>query len=353
MFVMLVGVISVFSLIALGRFEMLEGSKADRAMSIRSQAPAGEMLARGYLRPVQMDIVTNQYLPMWVTPSGTCPWGPSSMTITATAPAWPLGSSPIMPFDGGTPTYPYAIDPLGVAANSTSYATPGTPAPSTPNPLVPTLGNFPAFYLNSTPPGAGVPMTRMTLRSAPYANSVTPAEYYQMSVTQADAIFRSQDDLVLNPLSGDYPASQEFALTPLPAPQILTRRQSNGDYSWLATVAPIPGDTRACLMSIVVFYKRNFILPSGVPPQNTAPPERMVNCLPATGNSGIGGGDIILSCPSTFSPDYIKVRPNQWILLSQTPTAPGFWRWYRVTATSDPANNGTICPNRASNARWT
>ncbi len=34
MFVMLVGVISVFSLIALGRFEMLEGSKADRAMSL-------------------------------------------------------------------------------------------------------------------------------------------------------------------------------------------------------------------------------------------------------------------------------------------------------------------------------
>ncbi len=38
MFVMLVGVISVFSLVALGRFEMLEGSKADRAMTVARSA---------------------------------------------------------------------------------------------------------------------------------------------------------------------------------------------------------------------------------------------------------------------------------------------------------------------------
>ncbi len=34
MFVLLVGVFSAFSLITLGRFEMLEGAKADRAMSL-------------------------------------------------------------------------------------------------------------------------------------------------------------------------------------------------------------------------------------------------------------------------------------------------------------------------------
>ena len=38
MFILLVGVLSVFSLITLGQHEMLEGSKADRAMSLARSA---------------------------------------------------------------------------------------------------------------------------------------------------------------------------------------------------------------------------------------------------------------------------------------------------------------------------
>ena len=72
----------------------------------------------------------------------------------------------------------------------------------------------------------------------------------------------------------------------------------------------------------------------------------MVNVAPATNSlgasTGLGGGDVFLSCPATLTSDYIKVRPNQWILLSQTPNGmPGSWRWYRVAATSDPISNGT------------
>ena len=55
----------------------------------------------------------------------------------------------------------------------------------------------------------------------------------------------------------------------------------------------------------------------------------------------------ILSCPATLTADYIKVRPNQWILLSQTPAAPGWWRWYRVASTSDPISGTDLSGNPA------
>jgi hypothetical protein len=42
------------------------------------------------------------------------------------------------------------------------------------------------------------------------------------------------------------------------------------------------------------------------------------------------------------------VKHNQWIMLSQTPAAPGWWRWYRVAATSDPVR-GT---DSSGNSAW-
>ena len=75
MFVMLVGVISVFALITLGRFEMLEGTKSDQAMSLGRRGQH-LMLARGFLRPLQFDANMNQYIPMWLTNTGAL-WGPA------------------------------------------------------------------------------------------------------------------------------------------------------------------------------------------------------------------------------------------------------------------------------------
>lgn len=87
----------------------------------------------------------------------------------------------------------------------------------------------------------------------------------------------------------------------------------------------------------------------------------MVSLTPAPGSTGLGGGDVILSCPSTLTSDYIKVKPNQWILLSQTPLPVnpaypgGWWRWYRVAATSAPVSNGTnwVRPVTLAGPDWT
>ena len=173
---------------------------------------------------------------------------------------------------------------------------------------------------------------------SPYS-SATPV----MNLPMADSIFRSQDDVELAPPSGNFPPVQRYALSPT---NVATRRQSTGDYSWLATITPNQGDSKSAMVSVVVFYKRNLNL--GGATAMAVPPERMVSLAAAAGSTGLGGGDVILSCPATdgsgntMSSDYLKVKPNQWILLSQTPAPPGFWRWYKVLATTDAVSNGTI-----------
>ncbi len=358
MFILLVGVLSVFSLITLGRYEMLEGSKADRAMSLARSAQQ-DMLTRGFLKPLSYDVTAiwvpasaspappsgaqYQIVPNWIVPTAAgsfiYPWGPA----TTPPSAWPPGSAPVMPFDGGAPVA-LALDPLGVAAN---LSTPGYSQ------------NFPAWFATTgaapvtTPTSPATPMVRMSLRAGPGSNYITYAGGTLPIMTPqiADMLFRAQDDLELFAPVGNFPPTQKYAYSSSAAKAV--RRQSTGDYSWLATIVPSSAsamgapasDTESVVVTVIVFYKRFLNLTTGS--TTTAPPERMVNLAPATNSlgasTGLGGGDVFLSCPVAFTSDYIKVRPNQWILLSQTPNVgqAGFWRWYRVAATSDPTSNGT------------
>jgi len=113
MFVTLVGIVSLFSLIALGRFEMLEGSKADRAMSLARQAQR-EIKIRGILRPMQLPTPTSS-----ATVSTWRTYDPSTGNTTPTTFGTAVG---------------FAIDPLSIGTNS------GNSAP---------INNFPPF-INST-----------------------------------------------------------------------------------------------------------------------------------------------------------------------------------------------------------
>ncbi len=190
-------------------------------------------------------------------------------------------------------------------------------------------------------------MYRLSLRAGPGSNFGTAAVPV-MTQQMADAVFRAQDDLELFTPVGNLPPTQRYAYYRATA----VRRQSTGDYSWLATIVPSSAspmsvattpvfDSKSVVVTVVVFYKRYLLLQGAT--GTSAPPERMVNLSPAAGSTGLGGGDVLLSCPAALTSDYIKVRPNQWILLSQTPNAgqAGLWRWYRVVATSDPTSNGT------------
>ena len=115
----------------------------------------------------------------------------------------------------------------------------------------------------------------------PCLSRVTPRSYHRQAYTagQAEIVFRSQDDLLLNAPTGDFPPTQVFSFTPSAGatPTASTRRQFQGDYSWLATVVPgyrsieivtnttaspttytvtPQGDNNAVIVSIVVFWKR-------------------------------------------------------------------------------------------------
>ncbi len=319
------------------------------------------MTIRGLLRPLQVDFLPssptyNQYLPMWLAYNASNAWPATATTAMPATGAWPTTSSPVMPFDsttGGQVNIAYALDPMGVAPNAASAA----------------IQYFPPYFQTAAPPTPTTfstltaaalapysPMTRVTLRYFPSSTftAIMPSQ-------QADSIFRSLDDLLLNPTTGDYPPTQDFSINTATATASPGRRQSTGDYSWLATIVPTGEDTRQCIVSIVVFYKRNVLLPSALS-ATLPPPERMVNMAASTGNVGLGGGDVVLSCASatatTVSSDYVKVKPNQWILLNQAAqpvgavspniTSPAWWRWYRVAATSDPVWSGGFWQRNAT-----
>ncbi len=219
-------------------------------------------------------------------------------------------------------------------------------------------------------------LSRITLQAFPQ-NSTTQV-YPQTGLIsytsgQADLVFRSADDLLLNAPNGDFPPTQFFSAS--------GRRQSQGDYSWLATVVrsngtyqgftptspPGPtvyspcGDANLVRVSIVVFYKRNPVI--AIDPTGAIPPsERMVfvNLAPiapdgTTGPAptGVAGGEVQLECTTQ---SYLNLKAGQWIMLSQqpvllnpgvTPTAiySNYWyRWYKVVATG-PVQSNTVAGN--------
>jgi hypothetical protein len=239
-------------------------------------------------------------------------------------------------------------------------------------------------------------LNRITLRAYPTATKNTVSNYTTYGLgytqTQAEMIFRSQDDLLLNAPEGDNPPTQLFSTVTSNGTTTNNRRQFQGDYSWLATVVPSyrsyqvvtsgspatytltpQGDTNAVIVSIVVFYKRIPII--YLPADTTPPSERMlqVNMAPyqpgttTTGlpPTGTAGGDVQLMLSATPSNNlstsaaqqaYFNVKAGQWILLSQMPTSqastyasggaqagnsvsnvsantPFWYRWYKVVGT--------------------
>jgi len=425
MFVALVGLAGLASLFWLGGVEMSEGAKIDRAMAV-ARAAQRTFKILGMHRPIQSytttsgGVTTTGLTQTWVALSapssgqfidGSTPGG----TISAsTNPAATAPLAPTMPFAGAPPYYycnntnatpawfgignytqGFAIDPIGVLANNAA----GTVVAGFP-PTDPTGSpiSLPPSGSSTTPC-----LSRVTLMSYPQAlpnphttpisipsSTTTPTVY---TAGQADLVFRSQDDLLLNPPNGDFPPTQIYSSA--------GRRQSQGDYSWLATVVPgfstfesnttntpptnTPiGDTNLVRVSIVVFYKR---IPTILPGDATTPPsERMVTVATAatstvataatpqpigpdgttvTGTvpAGVAGGDVQLS--TSLGQSYLNLKAGQWIMLSQAPqqTLPFYangsttasattkanttywYRWYKVVATGPIVGAGPYYRN--------
>jgi len=179
---------------------------------------------------------------------------------------------------------------------------------------------------------------------------------------QADAIFFIDDDLQYERPNGDSlipgqdrtsPAIQQYAGLP---PELSSpgpgRRQTKGEYSWLATVVPkvdvYSGATSdQYVLSVVMFHKRPSDLRLSIV-DNGLTAERTLHVYAPDGYTG---GEVALYWQATqnsanddIAKDRFKLRAGDWILLGGNlmyPLGGGNFRiipqfqWYRVGDTDD------------------
>lgn len=336
-FVMAVGLMGLAALIPVGRHDVLEGSKADRANAC-GRAAFRDVKVRKMLTPG-----------MWMngdatddTPSGTPPMNPQTwydLSIKTNSPSIVTGplENAAAPFSTSFASFnSICIDPLFVASAMNSGAGSLSYWRSFPY----ALDNDP-----TTPQAVGgntlnpPRMARATLRSWPATNT------YPLGYAAAERIFRCEDDV-------------QFALntdeTKRPNPVWSDNRlQPKGDYSWLITATPVSVSANgvpAYSVSTVVFYKRSLVLPdfTNAAQRSDGPPgERLVYADFLSGGIGVGGGDVRLRLPTSSSDDdpdtsdFPRLRPSSWIMLcawTNDASPRQVYQWYRITSVGQRAD---------------
>ncbi len=155
-----------------------------------------------------------------------------------------------------------------------------------------------------------------------------------MTAAQAEEIFVSKDALVLN-LPSDRAQSpvqvfgevRDDSVSPPVFKRLHTRRQFEGNISWLATVAPVisSSDRDLYTLSIVVFHNRSVT-------DTTA--EHVVDVRSFIAD-GLAGGDVTLQ---STSPDDLELQAGNWVMLMDfASTGVPYFRWYHVLATEESA----------------
>ena len=362
-FVLSIGLLGVAAVLPVARHQMIEAAKADRG-SACGQAALNDIKVRGALNLADWrgyNPHTNGWEQIGEVKS---PWPPESETHDRRR-GYTFGES-------------YAVDPLYVAENPK--------APSV------DYAHFCDFPYNPTLPGtrvvAGLPgrwtrMQRVTW-SRIFRDSSNAVVKTQNKLL-AWSIFKWHDDLLF-PVPSDE--------TQRPEQRLLYDSFSNplqsdfkGDYSWLATVTPLPEhidflqndrfsdpvivmpysypeNSPLYTVSVAVFYKRDMSAPNhyaaGQLMAGETPGERQVR-LEFLGG-GVGGGDVRLHVrgnpadPTTWSPtEHLAVKKNEWLLVSgyyrrscyyyndraipprsvQVTIPVGVHKWYRIVATSE------------------
>jgi hypothetical protein len=292
MFVLVIGLLGVAAMFPVGQSYVFKAAQYDRSAAL-GQAAFNEIQVRGLLRPK---------FEYWLRPDSSS--DPS------------VGANPFIP--GMLPGLvadavdlrgiAFAIDPLACGTNVEDGGAAN-------------LTNFPAF----PPTGAAGPrLTRATLFAR---RDIATGRIVALSRAVAEQLFMSHDELTIElPSDRDTPAIQPLNATG-------TKRQFQGDYSWLFTVVPALEMGREDLytVSVVVFHKR--ILPTD--PTDPQPPERMVQIVGDKLLGGWGGGDAQLTSPNSLLID--GIRTGQWCLLSAwlnndpTINMPIF-KWYRIVS---------------------
>ena len=128
----------------------------------------------------------------------------------------------------------------------------------------------------------------------------------------ADELFVGQDDLSLL-----------AAVNPDEDPQQLytsdnSKRQSDGQFSWMATAVFLPGDT--IRLSLVVFHQRSTLF------GDTSEPTLEIEFT----GGGLGGGAAMLR--GIPDPDDFELAAGQWIMVANEAATQYYFRWYRVAS---------------------
>jgi type II secretory pathway pseudopilin PulG len=283
-FIILIGLCGVAALLPIGRVEIAESIKADRAAAC-GRAALREIKARRMLDPTQQ-------------PSQTLP--PDTT------------KTPIVPISY---TMPFLIDPLGVNHNPALGAVAGMPRI--------TLWNWlPSVMANSNPV------------------VIDPAAARRLFVWQDDLSYATAKINPANPTGPrvDDPSARPQA--PLDSTGVYFNGvyPSEGGYSWMAMVMPAATESGGIWtyankmtysVSVVVFSQRDFLEQAYAPDTSTSPP-----MSPMLTASGLGGGDVTIS--GALVPN---IRQNQWLLVTGELPTGKCYAWYRVIAVRAPDPN--------------
>ncbi|REK08453.1 MAG: hypothetical protein DWQ37_20260 [Planctomycetota bacterium] len=284
--VLAIGLLGVGALIPAGRYEIAQSVRLEECATLGRNA-FRELKVRGYLSPGTTGTTPTSY---WVDGAGNDVWDPVSSSTQPFVLNGTLASDVSV-----------MIDPLGVYAPAGSYG---------------------AYF----PYGATA--------TDPHLTRIVPRSFGANDREVFDTIFRSSSDLIAEEnADSDLPPTQ-FYFKDTSAPPNPIRRGSNGDYSWIATIAletnGISALNREVVVSVAVFHKRDLSGPGA---------GEFTAQFDATGTFDIiSNGTAYLEdfTSNAATPQTVKgLRPGQWIMVGTLiGTTDNLCRWYRVLSAS-------------------
>ncbi len=337
MAILAIGLFGAAAMFPVGGYFMQKGEIADRGAAI-AQAAFADLVARGDLHP--------SHWQAWDGSSGNYAAMDGLMRGSMVAAA--SGDPSIADFQrdlNAAVGFIYIIDPLGTAAGFRQLA--GT------NGIRQQLLFAPYAWQTSLPSMSIAEQDRWRPfvvdqngdPTWPVRRLCTPSVIVNDQVASeslAQQIYSSGDDITFSVDDEDVPTRQRVISADTNSDGNLeaVARESNGDYSWMAMVAPTTSNARQALaldpsayyydVSVIVFFKR--------PISNIDTTEALVN-----GNiisTGTGGGEMLLDSAG-ITDAFEELRAGQWVMVSgphpnSTELEPLFFtQWYRVLAIDD------------------
>lgn len=326
-----VGLLGAAAMFPVGGYFMQKGEIADRGAAI-AQAAFADLVARGDLDPSN-----------WGVWNGGA-YNPMDKHMRDWMGSYTDDSVDFQSNMNSAVGFVYVIDPLGTAAGFRQGVNPArlSRAPIDADPTDPTDA---AGFTPSVIPGNATrwnsfsqwPVRRLCTRSMVMGNS-SPSE------PMARNLYSSSDDLSIVVVDDDesQPRRQRMVGVDTNNDKVVDvpfRRESQGNFSWMAMVTPTQSEARQALaldpsafyfdVSVVVFYKR--------PVNNIETSERLVHGTVVS--TGTGGGEILLTKLQNDPGDpFEELKQGQWVMVtgphpSSTRAQPLFFaQWYRVLA---------------------